>query len=333
MSEKLDGMRCIWDGGITRGMMAAQVPWANIEKDGRYRNAPTATGLWSRYGNVIHAPNFFLDSLPDFMLDGELYYGRGNFQTCISIVKDITPGPLWTNMHYMVFDCPSPLSVFQDGIINNTNFKKTFNGFSNWYAERAKHLSEPGPFFAFENAYRWLLTHLDQNEHVKLHAQEQLPFQTDARMLRIWEKIKEVAIENNGEGLMLRKHTSTWTPKRTNELLKVKCINDAEGTVIGYTFGRETELGSKLMGLMGALILNFNGKIFELSGFTDDERRMTYIANGADAYEAGLQNPGQKVGFGIHNPKFPLGSLVTFRYRELTDAGIPKEAKYFRKPQ
>jgi hypothetical protein len=48
MSEKLDGMRCIWDGGITRGMMAAQVPWANIEKDGRYRNAPTATGLWSR---------------------------------------------------------------------------------------------------------------------------------------------------------------------------------------------------------------------------------------------------------------------------------------------
>jgi len=27
-SEKLDGMRAIWDGGVTRGMLKSDVPWA-----------------------------------------------------------------------------------------------------------------------------------------------------------------------------------------------------------------------------------------------------------------------------------------------------------------
>ena len=28
LSEKLDGQRCFWDGGITRGMRTVDVPWA-----------------------------------------------------------------------------------------------------------------------------------------------------------------------------------------------------------------------------------------------------------------------------------------------------------------
>ena len=30
VSEKLDGTRCFWDGGITRGLPTEQVPWASI---------------------------------------------------------------------------------------------------------------------------------------------------------------------------------------------------------------------------------------------------------------------------------------------------------------
>src|SRR4051812_13731200 len=30
ISEKLDGTRCFWDGGISRGEPTASVPWANI---------------------------------------------------------------------------------------------------------------------------------------------------------------------------------------------------------------------------------------------------------------------------------------------------------------
>ena len=29
VSEKLDGTRCFWDGGITRGIPTDQVPWAS----------------------------------------------------------------------------------------------------------------------------------------------------------------------------------------------------------------------------------------------------------------------------------------------------------------
>ena len=30
VSEKLDGTRCFWDGGLTRGLPTEQVPWASI---------------------------------------------------------------------------------------------------------------------------------------------------------------------------------------------------------------------------------------------------------------------------------------------------------------
>ena len=30
VSEKLDGQRCFWDGGISRGLPTEQVPWASI---------------------------------------------------------------------------------------------------------------------------------------------------------------------------------------------------------------------------------------------------------------------------------------------------------------
>ena len=53
MSEKLDGMRAVWDG----------------------------TALYSRAGNPISMPASFAACLPPaFALDGELFLGRGRFQ-------------------------------------------------------------------------------------------------------------------------------------------------------------------------------------------------------------------------------------------------------------
>ena len=62
VSEKLDGTRCFWDGGVTRGVPTESVPWANIThpKTGRRRikstlfpldsGAGTATLLWLQIG-------------------------------------------------------------------------------------------------------------------------------------------------------------------------------------------------------------------------------------------------------------------------------------------
>lgn len=56
LSEKLDGTRCFWDGGLSRGLRTEEIPWASKTdpKTGR-RKAKikrTATGLWSRYGKA-----------------------------------------------------------------------------------------------------------------------------------------------------------------------------------------------------------------------------------------------------------------------------------------
>jgi hypothetical protein len=92
LSLKLDGQRAFWDGGISRGLPKPGIPWANNKKDERYKEPPVATGLWSRYGNVIHAPDWFLDDLPKgIFLDGELYAGRGKFQEARSIISTIVP--------------------------------------------------------------------------------------------------------------------------------------------------------------------------------------------------------------------------------------------------
>ena len=79
MSEKLDGVRAYWDG----------------------------TRLLTRNGNVIHAPKWFLSSLPKIALDGELFAGRGAFQTTVSVVRKQQPvDSEWRTVRYEVFDAP-----------------------------------------------------------------------------------------------------------------------------------------------------------------------------------------------------------------------------------
>src|SRR4051812_24829214 len=86
MSEKYDGLRGYWDG----------------------------QKLWSRKGNLIHAPDYFLAELPrDIALDGELWIGYGKFEETISIVRSETPDDRWRLIHYMVFDAPQAPGTFE----------------------------------------------------------------------------------------------------------------------------------------------------------------------------------------------------------------------------
>ena len=68
ISEKLDGTRCFWDGGLSRGLRTEDIPWASVidPKTGakKAKIKPRATGLWSRYGNPIIAPDEFLELAP-----------------------------------------------------------------------------------------------------------------------------------------------------------------------------------------------------------------------------------------------------------------------------
>lgn len=86
MSEKLDGVRALWNG----------------------------KELLSRQGNQFFAPQFILDELPkDMVLDGELYGGRGQFQTTVGIVKRHNATEEWKTLKYMVFDAPELNEPFE----------------------------------------------------------------------------------------------------------------------------------------------------------------------------------------------------------------------------
>jgi DNA ligase-1 len=96
-----------------------------------------------------------------------------------------------------------------------------------------------------------------------------------------------------GEGLMMRKPGSRYEAGRSTSLLKVKTFHDAEGRVIDHEPGK-----GKHKGRLGALVVQMpNGIKFNVgTGFTDDERK---------------------------DPP-PLGTIITYRYQELTKDGVPR---------
>lgn len=339
VSEKLDGTRVFWDGGITRGVQTVEVPWANIIdlKTGRMKRKikPVATGLWSRYGNPIMAPDWFLNLLPCMPLDGEIWAGRGNFQLCRSICAGDSPGPDWDKAEFAVFSSPPIDQVFRDGEIRNSNMhlrivklnfdlwvqKYSPSVLSDWYCLS----SEGSEAITFETELAILRDKIPSEGKVYLHRQTKLPYGVKDASIAV-EKELEKIIHLGGEGIIIRDPEASWEPKRLSSVLKYKPFRDAEGIVIGYTSGRETDKGSKHLGRIGALILDYNGKRLELSGLTDEERE--FKTNRMSKYAS--DNPGKDMPSWFQGKCFNPGQVVTFKYRELSDDGIPKEARYWR---
>ena len=85
MSEKLDGVRAYWDG----------------------------KQLLSRQGNLLHAPDWFLEKLPDVPLDGELWLARKSFQKTVSIVRRQDKSDHWKQISFLVFDAPALAEPFE----------------------------------------------------------------------------------------------------------------------------------------------------------------------------------------------------------------------------
>jgi DNA ligase-1 len=100
-----------------------------------------------------------------------------------------------------------------------------------------------------------------------------------------------------GEGLMLRRPGSRYEVGRSSSLLKVKTFHDAEARVIGHAPG-----AGKHRGRLGALEVELgDGTRFAVgTGLSDDERRAPP----------------------------PIGSVITFRYQELSEDGVPRFPSY-----
>jgi DNA ligase-1 len=87
VSEKLDGVRALWDGQTLR----------------------------FRSGRPIAAPAWFTAALPAHALDGELWSGRGRFDAVSGMVRRRQPVDAdWRALRYAVFDLPAAAGPFAE---------------------------------------------------------------------------------------------------------------------------------------------------------------------------------------------------------------------------
>lgn len=333
LSEKLDGTRCLWDGGVSRGQPTTNVPWAGVinprtgEPKGKVKKI--ATGLWSRNGNPIVAPDDFLDRLPPFPCDGELWAGRGNFQICRSICGRDEPDERFNEvMKFAVFSSPPIQQLFQSGLIKNTNMLNQLD----WdQIQKFILKNKPKEFQAapqgstLEQEIFALRVWDGWDDDIFILKQQVLP-PDDQRALDAVYEAMEKLLDQGAEGMVVRDPNAVWMPKRIYGCLKFKPWEDDEGIVVGFTSGRETNKGSKLLGMIGSLILDYKGQRLEIAGLTNDERQF----NTTDDILYATRFPGEDMPASTQGLKFKIGDKVTFKYRELSDDGIPKEARYWR---
>ena len=170
VSEKYDGVRGYWDG----------------------------KQLWTRGGERIMAPAWFIAPLPRQPLDGELWAGRGRFAHAVSTVRSQTPNDVaWHEMRFMVFDLPA----------------------------------QGGDFTTRLAALRNLLPITDAPWVVPVPQQRAT---THAELQALLDK----TVKMGGEGLMLHRGSSQYRGERNSDLLKVKPYEDAEARVIEHLPGK-----------------------------------------------------------------------------------------------
>lgn len=129
-------------------------------------------------------------------------------------------------------------------------------------------------------------------------AQAGVPWLEAVEQVRVADKAElmqrlDAVLRTGGEGLMLHRADAAWMAGRSAALRKLTPWLDAEARVVAHLPGR-----GKYREVTGALEVEAaDGRRFRLgSGLSDAERR---------------------------NPP-PLGSEVTYRYRELTAGGLPR---------
>jgi DNA ligase 1 len=232
VSEKYDGVRALWDGRVLR----------------------------HRSGREVSAPRAFVDSLPAAPLDGELWLGRGRFETLSAIVRTAAPRQAdWARIRYMVFELPGGAGRFDERVVR--------------LADLVKDLRAP-----------------------QLVAAPQERVADRGALQRLLEAVTAAG----GEGLMLHLAAAPVATGRSDALMKLKPHLDGEAVVVAVTPG-----AGKYQGQVGALeVETADGRHFLVgSGLTDALRR---------------------------EPPRP-GTVITYRYRELTSNGVPRFATYLRR--
>jgi DNA ligase-1 len=175
VSEKCDGARALWDG----------------------------RSLCFRSGLPVAAPAWFTARLPAVALDGELWLGRGRFESLSGAVRRRQPDDAeWRQIRYMVFELPEAPGSFM---------------------QRAARIE------TLARAAAW----------PQLVAVAQVAV---ADRAALQARLKAV-VEAGGEGLVLHRADAPYFTGRGSALLKLKPLHDAEAVVVAHLPGHGKHAG------------------------------------------------------------------------------------------
>lgn len=139
-----------------------------------------------------------------------------------------------------------------------------------------------------------LKNYLSQHPTPYIQIIEQIPIQDKAHLMQFYQQI----LAQHGEGVVVRNPNTAYIKGRSAQILKLKPVLDEECTVIAHHNGK-----GKYRDKLGAITCeNQRGRFRIGSGFKDKDRE---------------------------NPP-PIGSLITYKYRGVTEKGKPRFATFFR---
>lgn len=217
------------------------------------------TVLHFRSGLPVAAPAWFTAGLPAQPLDGELWLGRGRFEALVAVVRKARPVD------------------------------------AEWRGLRYALFDLPGHAGPFAERAEALRATVARTGHPALAAIEQRELADRGELSRALRAV----VDAGGEGLVLHRADATWHAGRSDALLKLKPLADAEAVVVGHEPGQGRHAGR-----LGALrVRSAQGVEFRIgTGFSDAERAAP--------------------------PS--IGRVVTYTHRGFTAAGVPRFASYWR---
>lgn len=139
-----------------------------------------------------------------------------------------------------------------------------------------------------------LKRYLAENPTPYIEIIPQIPIQDKSHLQQFFKEIQQLG----GEGVVIRNPNSPYIHGRSAQILKLKAVFDEECTVIAHHKGK-----GKYADKLGAITCeNQRGRFRIGSGFNEKERT---------------------------SPP-PIGSLITYKYRGLTELGKPRFATFWR---
>ena len=274
-------------------LAAAALPW----RDAPAAPAPPAP----RSLQVLQLPSVYSEAIdPAPYLVSEKYDGvRGHWDgsTLRHRSGRVVPAPAW-------FTDQLPRGTPLDGELwlgrgrfdaLSATVRRQVPVDAEWRAVRYLVFELPAAGGTFAERARQLQALAAQAAWPQLVAVEQAPAGDRAALRR---RLAET-VAHGGEGLVLHLASAAYRPGRSDVTLKLKPELDAEAVVVGHRPGR-----GRLEGQLGALELRASDgrRFFVGTGFDDAQRR---------------EPPA-------------VGSVVTYRYRDLTPGGAPRFASFLR---